>query len=245
MERIVVDPAEQGKSDLRTTMQDAMGKLEAKNAELGNKLFGVFGGATPKFSIADQVFSTRCLIFKTPLTKESPDGADEFLVVTEEGFKLIQVDKGGSLGEGRASFKDLLVEHIEFTQTHQQQPDEERRYGIDYRYDSGYARRDGIVLPPSPRTVKLGLHYTGKNLIGWQSTFHAGKELNSVRLVDRIDPDTVLEIIRMNIERDGQERVEEAREAEEKKGRQARVDEMLNRADPSLIVAQRLDEVLG
>lgn len=71
------------------------------------------------------------------------------------------------------------------------------------------------------------------------------KELNSVRLVDRIDPDIVLEIIRMNIERAGQERAEEAGKTEEEKKQQARVADMLNRVDPSLIVVQRLDEVLG
>ncbi len=177
-----VTPSEQQPlPDLKETMNGVAERLKIKNTELGGQLLGIFGQG-----------ESEALIFPVPVESQgggdsdetaffAPKGmSDNFLVVTEEGFKLIQVDKTREIVDrhGGKSDPQLIANIVREGQTNPSERQAE--LGL---------RRDGLYLDPSLHVATIGMSRSAQ-FLG-----------NSVRLVEEVDPDLVVTIVKTNMDR--------------------------------------------
>lgn len=91
--------------ELHNAMVEAMKKLDAKNQELGGKLFGTFGNS-----------ESTALIFNTPIEDTTDDTGprSEFLIATVDGFKILRI--GQLISEQKQNIINRISEAIKGSQ---------------------------------------------------------------------------------------------------------------------------------
>ncbi len=181
------------KPDLKAVMQEAMGKLEAKNTEMGGGLL---------FGLGREGSDRRALVFPIPVpaSVDNPGGGSKItelnLVVTSSGYKGLESDLKYGSSSGDANVRYLsMSEGINSPEFEEQNKD---YIGYD-------ADKEELVTFWHDRQITI-------NKEGSEGPSHG---LNpSVRLVDMADPEKILSIIKTNMDKIKADQ-EEARRKEE------------------------------
>ena len=154
-------PEQNPAPDLQETMREVMGKLEGKNQELGGQLLARMG-----------VGDSRFLIFPTPLMVDIPgrkvggkprEKAAEFLVVTKDGFMLMEpydFDEN-TFARMEGLIKEAMIPDGNIVFMESRYLDEKRVSGIDpdYKGKAINIRKqldDGSILGSSAYTEGAG-----------------------------------------------------------------------------------------
>lgn len=201
--------------DLETVMREVKRKLQARNHEFDERLFAIFGRRE------SQIF-----VFNTPASRiiEHPETStkgtyEEFLLVTQGGFKLLQVGPFDAKEEFiRVDSKHVrrkLGEFIENREEGNILGDEDVENEIGYRQ----------YPPKGIEVIRLGDTRLGSlnvssdthanDAIYFMETGGPGGAEHGARLIQNPDTDVVTQIVKLNLERAEQKSRFEQQEIEE------------------------------
>jgi hypothetical protein len=242
---------ENPKQVVKEMMIQVMAKLETANQRLEGRLFVPFG-----------VGEKKALIFDTPVrrTVEEPGGQpkeeDDFLVVSSEGYSLIQVESEAGphhydigryeIARPKQKLPDTVrieIDRMRRMTKDKDVPLNERGQGYQWRHEDpgrwdayeaklGYQDRGVVISDLFAVDNSQGVTYDAQT---WDK--EGGpivyKNISEMRLLDNPDPEIVSNILRVNKSRAEEEIAEEAarpqRIAEEARQAEERMKELLSR----------------
>ncbi len=208
--------------DLGTSMQEAMAKLEARNNELDGELcFKV--GDPENFPFAP------ILIFPTSITEQIPQSeggsvtAEQYLLATGSGFKLIQVV---SSSQGEEADRQVLAKVLDDLRNADKETIfyDDKLNGLMFSVRRSYSQKGYTI-------GKTGSTFTDTDPI---DRGNGRVDHDNIFIKDINSPDDVLKIIKVNVDRVKSDR-------ESKAMKQGEDGEKIK---PSIVAAQRLDKVL-
>lgn len=170
-------------------MRETIDKLEAKNkTEYGGKLFADFGKG-----------EHQVLVFNTPSSRQVEYTLDdarpllktvnEFLVVTLEGFRLIQVDETQNGDAIKNRLLNLVERRQEGAAVDEQDHKRGHHVGI---YNGNPGPKELILGPDSP---------LGDITVDVVAITIDGNRIAGAKLVTGVAPETVASIVKLNKER--------------------------------------------